>query len=430
MARQRRIAVGLVLGWLASGPLAAQSSSIRLELGAFATATRYDATRLALATDYGAGVRAGWYLSPAFSVEATGARTITRSSASAARVDASELGLSVLATARAPGTNQMLLGVGYSRLWYAGPISFRDHAVHAVLGDRIPLSHMAALRLDGRALYAPNSNAPAAAGGRALNLSLSAGVSVFLAPRPARDADGDLIPDAGDACPDTPSAAYVDAGGCPRDGDNDGRFDGVDRCPDTPPGATVDVAGCQSDADGDGVWNGLDACGDSVAGVEVDSRGCEVLRDADADGVRDRLDRCPGTSAGQRVDDVGCPVLFEDVAGEARPLVLRGVTFELDQAVLTPESHAILDEVAASLVAHQNVHVEIAGHTDDTGSPQHNQTLSLARAEAVRSYLAARGVAADRMIARGYGATLPVAGNDTEEGRALNRRVELQRLVR
>jgi outer membrane protein OmpA-like peptidoglycan-associated protein len=112
----------------------------------------------------------------------------------------------------------------------------------------------------------------------------------------------------------------------------------------------------------------------------------------------------------------------------ARSVVLRGVNFEDAKAVLLPESRAILDVVAQSLVANPEVRLEVAGHTDSRSPADYNLWLSRARAEAVRAYLIERGVAADRLVAKGYGFTRPVATNATAEGRARNRRVELIRL--
>jgi outer membrane protein OmpA-like peptidoglycan-associated protein len=108
-------------------------------------------------------------------------------------------------------------------------------------------------------------------------------------------------------------------------------------------------------------------------------------------------------------------------------LTLRGVNFELGKAVLLPISRDILSEVARSLVANPQVRVEVAGHTDSTGSRALNERLSLARAEAVRAFLIENGVSADRMAVQGYASTQPVATNKTASGRAQNRRVELRR---
>jgi outer membrane protein OmpA-like peptidoglycan-associated protein len=109
-------------------------------------------------------------------------------------------------------------------------------------------------------------------------------------------------------------------------------------------------------------------------------------------------------------------------------LTLRGVNFELGKAVLLPISRDILQEVARSLVANPQVRVEVAGHTDSTGSVALNERLSLARAESVKAFLVENGVGADRMEVHGYASTQPVATNRTASGRAQNRRVELRRI--
>jgi OOP family OmpA-OmpF porin len=109
-------------------------------------------------------------------------------------------------------------------------------------------------------------------------------------------------------------------------------------------------------------------------------------------------------------------------------LTLRGVNFELGKAVLLPISRDILDEVARSLVANPQVRVEVAGHTDSTGSRAVNERLSLARAESVKAFLIENGVTAGQLEVQGYASTQPVATNRTASGRAQNRRVELRRI--
>jgi len=108
-------------------------------------------------------------------------------------------------------------------------------------------------------------------------------------------------------------------------------------------------------------------------------------------------------------------------------LTLRGVNFELGKAVLLAISRDILEEVARSLVANPQVRVEVAGHTDSTGSRALNERLSLARAESVKAFLVENGVTAERAEVQGYASTQPVATNKTASGRAENRRVELRR---
>jgi OOP family OmpA-OmpF porin len=104
---------------------------------------------------------------------------------------------------------------------------------------------------------------------------------------------------------------------------------------------------------------------------------------------------------------------------------LRGVEFEFDKAVLTPTSQVVLDAAADGLRACPNVPVRIEGHTDSLGSEEYNQGLGQRRADAVRNYLVKGGVVGGKITARSYGETRPIATNDTDEGRALNQRVEL-----
>ena len=281
------------------------------------------------------------------------------------------------------------------------------------------------------------------------------------------DSDGDGVDDSIDKCPNTPAGAKVDPTGCPIDSDHDGVWDGLDKCPDTPPGAVVDTNGCPVDSDHDGVPDGIDKCPDTVAGTPVDAlgcpldsdhdgvpdnldkcpntppgtpvdaNGCPIEKDTDGDGVPDSRDRCPNTPKGSRVDQFGCLLLFEEhaVAPAApgapppRPtLILSGVNFQTGRSVLTTASYAVLDQVAGSLVANPEIRIEIAGYTDSVGRRYTNLRLSMARAGAVRAYLARKGVSPLRMQARGYGATGYIAPNATAEGRAQNRRVELHKL--
>ncbi|HSO46527.1 MAG TPA: OmpA family protein [Rhizobiaceae bacterium] len=108
-------------------------------------------------------------------------------------------------------------------------------------------------------------------------------------------------------------------------------------------------------------------------------------------------------------------------------LVLEGVNFEFDKAVIRPQYHAILDQNIVALKEWGDVDVEVAGHTCSIGTEEYNLGLSLRRAEAVRNYLVSKGVSADRLTVRGYGESRPAVSNATPEGRAQNRRVELVR---
>jgi OOP family OmpA-OmpF porin len=198
-------------------------------------------------------------------------------------------------------------------------------------------------------------------------------------------------------------------------------FDGIDQCPDTPRGAEVDQNGCPSDRDGDGVFFGIDLCPDTPAGVVVDATGCPM--DSDGDGVFDGLDACPNTPAGARVDERGCLVQLE----------LQNVEFEFNSFELTRSARAYLTELAGQIVQQADPEgtgrLELRGFTDSVGAEAYNQTLSQTRAEVVREFLLGASMEMeqfmDRLDAVGYGEADPVASNDTEEGRARNRRVEL-----
>ncbi|HSJ80315.1 MAG TPA: OmpA family protein [Thiobacillus sp.] len=111
----------------------------------------------------------------------------------------------------------------------------------------------------------------------------------------------------------------------------------------------------------------------------------------------------------------------------AATLVLEGVNFDFDKAVIRPQDYAILDQNIVALKEWGDVDVEVAGHTCNIGTEEYNLGLSLRRAEAVRNYLVSKGVSADRLTVRGYGESRPAVSNATREGRAQNRRVELVR---
>jgi outer membrane protein OmpA-like peptidoglycan-associated protein len=130
----------------------------------------------------------------------------------------------------------------------------------------------------------------------------------------------------------------------------------------------------------------------------------------------------------------GCPHWSGSLGGEVKKKLLNdgrarvyGILFDLDKAVIRSESKPVLDEVLGVLKGEPGWQVTIEGHTDSSGSGSHNQELSQKRAEAVKAYLVAGGIVADRLRTRGMGASKPVAENATELGRAQNRRVELVR---
>jgi len=118
-----------------------------------------------------------------------------------------------------------------------------------------------------------------------------------------------------------------------------------------------------------------------------------------------------------------------DVIRTGDELVLRmpaGITFAVDSYALQPGVQGTLNEVSRTLASYNQTYIDVLGHTDSTGSDAYNQALSERRAQSVADYLASHGVARARMGIRGHGETQPIASNDTEAGRAQNRRVEIK----
>jgi len=205
----------------------------------------------------------------------------------------------------------------------------------------------------------------------------------------------------------------------PTDRDGDGFLDDEDKCPDDP-GIAPD--GCpRSDRDGDGFFDDEDKCPDEP-GVEPD--GCP-RPDRDKDKIADDVDKCPDvpeTRNGYQDTD-GCadqlPKEVEDFSG-----VLEGIEFDVDKDTIKRSSMAKLDKAVGVLKSHEDIKIEIGGHTDSTGSREYNLDLSRRRARSVKEYLVGKGVSEKRVTTRGYGPDKPIADNETKEGRARNRRIE------
>jgi len=173
----------------------------------------------------------------------------------------------------------------------------------------------------------------------------------------------------------------------------------------------------QPDTDGDGVVDALDACPNTPSGMTVNVSGCPA--DSDRDGVANDRDQCPGTAAGVKVDSNGCEIVE-----------LRPVYFGFDSDVLLATPKRLLDVTASTLLRYPDLQVEIAGYADSRGPERYNLSLSLRRAEVVRGYLEKAGVNPTRLSVRGYGEAHEDASNQTANGLAENRRVELQILER
>ncbi len=215
------------------------------------------------------------------------------------------------------------------------------------------------------------------------------------------DRDGDGVPDTRDACPTIVGVVDAKPPGCPPDADEDGIADMDDKCPSESgvPSQDPERYGCPPDGDGDGIVDPDDACPRE----------------------RGRATSDPKTH--------GCP---EAVRVEGKQIViLQKVQFATGKDEIAAESAGLLSQVAQVFADHPEIaRVAVDGHTDNVGSEQNNLSLARRRALAVVRYLIEQGVDERRLEARGFGPRQPIASNDTEEGRAKNRRVEFQILKR
>lgn len=310
----------------------------------------------------------------------------------------------------------------------------QDFGVHFGVGLRAQLNRHLGLRLDirdtltsRRGLDAGFAHTPEVL----LSVSVSLGRSPSLTPLPTSgrtrdDVDGDGVPNEVDACPSV--GGYEQYRGCLDDPlgdrDGDGVVDAEDLCVDTP--GEPDI-GCPYiheayDMDGDGIDNESDRC-PSIAGLSQ-YQGCP---DTDGDGIHDLDDECADQSENYNgfADDDGCPDQRPFVL-PIKPLFFDDVSFERGRHRIGAESYPVLDDAVEKLESFTEVRLEIRGHTDSAGREEDNLRISLERAQAVKDYLVEHGIEPERLEVRGVGSTQPIARNDTDRGRAANRRVELR----
>lgn len=221
-------------------------------------------------------------------------------------------------------------------------------------------------------------------------------------PTPVADSDGDGVPDSTDKCPNEAEDmdGNEDSDGCPEseDSDGDGVMDKADMCP-------------QKAEDKDGFEDG-DGCPDP---------------DNDKDGVLDGDDKCPAkleTPNGFEDSD-GCP---DEVPAAVKKFsgAIQGVKFKSASAKIRPVSFKVLKAAVKVFSEYPELKIEVQGHTDSTGNAEKNTELSQSRAQAVVDYLVEQGIAVERLVAKGYGPTVPVADNTTRKGQQENRRVEFK----
>jgi len=231
-------------------------------------------------------------------------------------------------------------------------------------------------------------------------------------PKEEKDTDGDGIADATDKCP--------------KEAEDKDDFEDDDGCPDL-------------DNDKDGIADATDKCAKEPEDKDSfeDDDGCPDP-DNDKDGVADASDKCadkPETRNGFEDDD-GCPDELPQKLAKYTGTI-QGINFKVNSADLLPASNKTLDKAVAVLTEFKDVKVEIQGHTDDQtlkagGKFPDNDALSQARAETVKAYFVKKGIGEDRLVAKGYGATVPIKdpaglkGGKLNAARAVNRRVEFK----
>jgi outer membrane protein OmpA-like peptidoglycan-associated protein len=184
--------------------------------------------------------------------------------------------------------------------------------------------------------------------------------------------------------------------------------------------------GGERDSDSDGIVDSQDRCPNQPEDYDGfrDDDGCPDL-DNDHDGIPDDVDECPDDAEEKGGDGDGCPDKARVTVHKGKLVVFGKVQFAVGSDHILPKSEQLVDEMARALNEHHEIrHVEVQGHTDDTGSSAYNLKLGQERADSVKHALIKRGVAPGRLSARGYGERDPIAPNATPAGRAKNRRVE------
>ncbi len=253
---------------------------------------------------------------------------------------------------------------------------------------------------------------------------------------PDLDNDYDGIEDQNDSCPDEAEDdnGYQDDDGCPdatNDSDGDSVPDAIDQCwyqiEDFD--GFQDEDGCvDEDNDSDSIIDSLDLCPnepETENGIDDDD-GCPEA-DRDSDGIMDSVDQCPDEAVNNytRAGQVGCPGPAP-IHMHRHPI--RTLNFKSGSTHLSEVYYDMLDELISILNDWPEVRVKITGHTDNQGSESANIAISLRRAEVVLTYFTEHGISPDRFQVAGAGSSNPIMSNETEEGKALNRRIEFRRI--
>ncbi len=296
----------------------------------------------------------------------------------------------------------------------------RDPAFHFGAGVKAPINHIVSGRFDIRDVMTQKglgADNGAQTHHPELHLGLTFTFERTVPPAP-RDQDFDGLYDSEDKCPQD-GALTLD--GCPSDRDQDGILDRDDQCPAE---AGLAPTGCPDrDKDRDGVPTPADQCPEEAGPAPS---GCPV-RDEDGDGFIGDNDKCP-TKAETRngfEDDDGCPDEMPEAVKRFTG-VIQGVNFKQGTADIEKASFPTLDSAVEILIQYKSIRLEVSGHTSSEGGEKRNLELSNERAEAVRGYFVDKGVGPERVVARGAGASEPIADNESKAGRSQNRRIEFR----
>ena len=252
-----------------------------------------------------------------------------------------------------------------------------------------------------------------------LPLKLREKKPVMIPPTPTvSDDDGDGVTGSEDDCPTVAGLAKYH--GCPiPDSDNDGINDEMDKCPNQE--GTAKYKGCPiPDADKDGINDEMDKCPNAKGLSRYE--GCPIP-DTDKDGINDEEDKCP-TIAGI-LGNHGCAD-FQPMVNE----IANHLKFESGKIKLGKKAFQGLDSLVFLLQNNSNITLAISGHTDNTGTVKINDKLSLQRAGVVFNYLVKKGIDKNRISQKGFSATMPIGDNKTLQGRAQNRRVNIEVMYR
>ena len=405
--------IALTLLVLGSATTARAQGTGTFEFGAFGQASYFDRSLAADQARGGPGALLGFFLGRYLELQADGAFVPT--DFRDAHVYYVPLRARLLLNVPAGEHTALFLGGGYVHNEYRHDLDASDDGATAIVGARLGLWGLPSIRLATYLDYIPT---PANAAGDNLNWGIQAGLSWLF----GRNAPGRARAEAqrSDSALRADSLAALRA---------DSLRLAAARADSARAQAARDSLAAAAKADSlkaaqAALEQRRTALRDSLtAAARSDSLRTAALRDSL------RLTRDRARMAALR-DSLARVALRDSLraltAAKNTRVTLRGVNFEINKAVLLTESRDILGDVAQSLVANPDVTVEVAGHTDNTGPRALNDSLSLARAESVKAFLIEHGVEAGRMTVHGYSWDQPVASNKTADGRAKNRRTEIE----